>query len=229
MENNWVFLHGALGIGNLFSSISPFLDAEKMVFLDLPGHGENTSNQAVTIPQYSDWLIDELQKRSIKNPILVGHSMGGYIALYTMIQHPDKIKAVFTLGTILTWTKEVWEKEMALSNPEKMRNKVPQYCQILEKRHTDWELLVESLQNCITDLYQNQYLELELEESVSKRICISLGDSDQTAGVLASIAKHQQWKGSRIQILPCTSHLLEKTDMPLLGASLQLFETYLNL
>jgi len=55
--------------------------AFNILAIDLPGHGYTTGNHLSTIEEYSNFCIDVIDYLSIKNPIFIGHSMGGLIAL----------------------------------------------------------------------------------------------------------------------------------------------------
>ncbi len=73
--STFLFIHGAGGTKNKWRTLSS-LENESS-FIDLPGHGTNKSTQCETIEEYAV----ELSKEITKDCIVVGHSMGGLIAI----------------------------------------------------------------------------------------------------------------------------------------------------
>ena len=55
------------------------------------------SNRVFTIEAYVDWL--ETQLKNIKDPIVLGHSNGGRIALNYCLKHPTKIKHLILVSS----------------------------------------------------------------------------------------------------------------------------------
>jgi len=79
---NWLFIPG--GPGADASYFLPFIQQlhlpGKTWLIDFPGNGDNTKDQAATsFDDWSDCLLEVVQK--FKNPICVGHSFGGMLAL----------------------------------------------------------------------------------------------------------------------------------------------------
>ena len=72
-----------------------FAETHRVVNLDLRGHGESSSpEQIYSIAQFADdvaWLCHEID---IERAVLVGHSMGGAVAIETAYRHPELVQAV---------------------------------------------------------------------------------------------------------------------------------------
>ena len=65
---------------------------------DLPGHGSSlgmTHPGAYTIEGAAQALIALLDKLEIERPLIVGYSMGGRLALYLALRHPDECSGLF--------------------------------------------------------------------------------------------------------------------------------------
>jgi len=86
-----VLLHGFLGDYSDWQEIVHSLaDRYYCVAVDLPGHGasrEDYADAAYTLPGAAQLLQAELQ--TLAAPTVVGYSMGGRLALYMAIHHPD--------------------------------------------------------------------------------------------------------------------------------------------
>ena len=91
-----VFIHGwTCNLTNWRDQIPHFAKKHRVVALDLPGHGESDKpDQDYTIDGFVEdaaWLIGELK---LDKPVVIGHSMGGVIALNLARKHPDLVSAI---------------------------------------------------------------------------------------------------------------------------------------
>jgi len=73
-----------------------------LIALDLPGHGDslpaNNPRKDYSVPGYSEVILDLITHLNLSNLLLVGHSLGGHIALETIDLSPE-IKGVLIFGT----------------------------------------------------------------------------------------------------------------------------------
>lgn len=85
------FLHGLLGQGKNWATIAKGLgEATPSVLLDLPNHGRSPWVSDVSYPHYADLVADDLRARlGGQRLVLVGHSMGGKVAMALALRHPD--------------------------------------------------------------------------------------------------------------------------------------------
>jgi pimeloyl-ACP methyl ester carboxylesterase len=84
-----VFIHGAGG--NHLSWPGPlrrFDPAASTYFPDLPGHGRSDLTGQLTIAGYAENVHALCRALELTQPVLVGHSMGGAIALSLALHHP---------------------------------------------------------------------------------------------------------------------------------------------
>ncbi|MFN3590116.1 MAG: alpha/beta fold hydrolase [Spirosomataceae bacterium] len=53
-----------------------------------------------TIEEFADWLHDDLEAKGISSPILVGHSMGGYISLAYLEKYPKNVAGLVLFHSV---------------------------------------------------------------------------------------------------------------------------------
>jgi len=85
---------------------------------DYSGHGKSSDKFINT--SLKEWIEDSsevLNKLTSKPQILIGSSMGGWIALKLSLIHTNRIKGVITIAAAPDFTKRLWEKE--LNNEQK--------------------------------------------------------------------------------------------------------------
>lgn len=94
------FLHG-LG-GNIYNwayQTKHFSESHQVVALELPGHGRSPGKGATIIQDYTDLVRGFFEAMQLRQVILVGHSMGGAIALDYAIKYQDSLKALVLVAT----------------------------------------------------------------------------------------------------------------------------------
>ncbi len=92
-----IFIHGSLsrGITSFAAQIQAFQNTNRCIYPDLRGHGETESTNFNWIPsQLADDIIMLMDKLGIEKAHIVGHSMGGDIAMYSAVNHTDRVKSV---------------------------------------------------------------------------------------------------------------------------------------
>ncbi|WP_133471789.1 alpha/beta fold hydrolase [Paraglaciecola marina] len=112
-----IFIHGSGGCKEIWKYQAEYFD--NAITVNLPGHPHG--NLCISIQEYSVWLDEFIQEQGFKDVVLVGHSMGGAIALQYALDHPQKLKGLVTIGSgaKLKVPVEVFALlEKALSNPE---------------------------------------------------------------------------------------------------------------
>ena len=80
-----VFLHGFLESINMWQGLTLVELGVHCLFIDLPGHGKSkfsiTESPELGIEQMAIEVIAVIESLGIKNFDILGHSMGGYVAL----------------------------------------------------------------------------------------------------------------------------------------------------
>jgi pimeloyl-ACP methyl ester carboxylesterase len=89
-----VFLHGLFGRGKNFTRIAKDLAPDyRSLLVDLPNHGQSAWTDAVDYRQMADSLARDLRGDfAAEGPVaVVGHSMGGKVAMVLALRHPDLV------------------------------------------------------------------------------------------------------------------------------------------
>lgn len=90
-----VFLHGFCEWKGYWLPAVDVLSASfECICIDLPGHGNSPVMPNITMEDMAKEVVDTLTKLHIYDFTLVGHSMGGYVALAIAEQFPEKVKGL---------------------------------------------------------------------------------------------------------------------------------------
>ncbi len=105
-----VFLHGWLGSWRYWFPTMEVVAADfRSYSFDFWGFGDSRrKNTHESIHSYSDQVIRFLDALGIDRVLLVGHSMGGMVALKTAINHPERILRVATVGAPIVGDSLSW-------------------------------------------------------------------------------------------------------------------------
>ena len=94
-----VLLHGYLESILVWEEFIPLIyKSVRVVTLDLPGHGISEVKGSVhTMDYLADVVSAALKALGIESAYIVGHSMGGYVALALCERHPEQVAGVVLL------------------------------------------------------------------------------------------------------------------------------------
>jgi pimeloyl-ACP methyl ester carboxylesterase len=91
-----LFIHGAGSNGHTWHRQGEAIgEHHSAIALDLPGHGRSAGVEGLsTVADYADFVIAFLDKLQIKSTIILGHSMGGAIAMELALRHSPRVEAL---------------------------------------------------------------------------------------------------------------------------------------
>ncbi|QIR16168.1 alpha/beta fold hydrolase [Shewanella aestuarii] len=90
-----ILLHGLFGnLDNLKSLAKALENRFQVIRVDLPNHGQSPHWSCMDYPALAQAVIDLMNELSLKSAKLVGHSMGGKVAMATALLNPLKIDAL---------------------------------------------------------------------------------------------------------------------------------------
>lgn len=88
-----VIVHGLFGSSDNWLTVAKELAGEYKIYLvDLRNHGDSPHSEDFTYAAMADDLAEFVQDHQIKDPIVLGHSMGGKAAMRFSIEHPDMVE-----------------------------------------------------------------------------------------------------------------------------------------
>jgi pimeloyl-ACP methyl ester carboxylesterase len=93
-----VILHGLFGSSRNWTSVAKQLAAETDVYcLDFRNHGDSPHLPSHSLADLREDLREWLSARTIARPILLGHSMGGMVAMSFALEYPDRVAALIVI------------------------------------------------------------------------------------------------------------------------------------
>jgi pimeloyl-ACP methyl ester carboxylesterase len=112
-----VCLHGLAGTLEIWGDVAPALAARaQVVLVDQRAHGRS---EAPPGPYRREDLAADvcgvLERLGIAQAVLVGHSMGGIVAMTTALAYPDRVAGLVLLGTASECSRQVaaWYEKIA--------------------------------------------------------------------------------------------------------------------
>ncbi len=96
-----VLVHGAAGSSVAWMDVVRRLAGgpRRVIAPDLPGHGQSDPWHDVSIDLYRDAVGTICAQLGVKRAVIVGHSLGGAVALRLALGYPDKVAALVLVGT----------------------------------------------------------------------------------------------------------------------------------
>lgn len=95
-----VFLHGLTANYHLFDLQTDYFSQEYNVMAwDAPCHGKSRPYHEFTYPNITEELKAILDKEDIERAVLVGQSMGGFVAQSFIIKYPDMVRGFVAIDT----------------------------------------------------------------------------------------------------------------------------------
>ncbi|MGH7711034.1 MAG: alpha/beta fold hydrolase [Gemmatimonadaceae bacterium] len=91
-----VLLHGAGEFAAVWMRVIPALNKTyRLVVPELPGHGESGIGEGpMDVARISEWLADLIRQTCASAPVLVGHLLGGVIALRYALDNRSKVSCL---------------------------------------------------------------------------------------------------------------------------------------
>jgi len=91
--SNIMILHGLFGNKRNWQSIARHLSANHQVYaLDLRNHGNSPHAPKMSYPVMAEDVMNFIEQHHLSTVNLIGHSMGGKVAMYLALKYPQHVK-----------------------------------------------------------------------------------------------------------------------------------------
>jgi pimeloyl-ACP methyl ester carboxylesterase len=218
-----VLLHGGIGAGEMFEPIVPALAAgRRVITVDLQGHGGTADVDRPLRPEtMADDVAALIEHLGLERADLMGYSLGGYVALRTAIQHPERVRRLVLVS--VTFSRDGSHPEVVQSmdqfSPElaPMLQQSPLYETYarLAPRVEDWPVLIAKTADLLHADYDWRAEAAQLQPPTM--LVFADADSVRPAHIvefyrlLGGGLRDANWDGSlrptaRLAILPGTTH-----------------------
>ena len=142
-----IILHGLLGISDNWVGFSRKLSQEgyRILIPDQRNHGHSPQHPVLNYYALTDDLAEFIETHHLERPVILGHSMGGKVAMRYTLENPDRVGKLVIVDTSLrTYVRFNYHLKLmdAMQTVDfdivKTRQEVEQQ---LEKKITDERLL----------------------------------------------------------------------------------------
>ena len=185
-----------------------------LIALDLPGRGGSGGEGFRSVKEYKDLLNEFIDSLQLENIILIGHSMGGGVAMLFALEHPEIIKACVLAATGA-------KLSVAEQTLETVRNNYAVFCEVAPdrmfaedsaqelKQEFKKGLLDTGAEVCYWDLIAcNEFNIMDAVENISVPTLIISADKDILTPSKYGEYLHQKIYGSQLYIVKGSGHFM---------------------
>ncbi len=211
-----VLIHGA-GSDHLCWPVNlRRLNGFRVLAPDLPGHGRSAGVSRQSVREYAADLIAFLDALGIFSVVLVGHSLGGAVALETALQHPAQVTALALISTA-AHTYIPAEFLNHLSSPTSVKNArhwlqesllSPESSPALMKKSND------ALESMRQEVLHNDWKAVasfdccDRLKEISQPARVICGKNDRIVPLAGSRHLAASLPNANLQVIPNTGHLV---------------------
>ncbi len=226
-----ILIHGEGANQQVWSFEIRRLSGYQILAIDLPGHGRSEGAACQSVKAYSNRLIIFLENLKLPKVILVGHGLGGAVALMTAIQPLDVAAGVgcISSGSFLGGETDIL-KELStpfgfaralqlihdqsfshFASPETVKNAMQMFAKVRRSvLYSDW-------QACADFDLRTELGKLKVP------LWAAVGEEDQLTPPTFSRYLVDQVPGSTLQIIPAAGHMIPLENKTELTLGLQAF------
>ena len=114
-----VCIHGLGGTKiSMLPIVTALADRRRVIALDLPGFGESVKplTNRYDAPEFATAVIAVLDALELKEVDLLGHSLGGRIALEVALREPTRVRRLILLTPAMAWLRRPgWQRLLRLA------------------------------------------------------------------------------------------------------------------
>ena len=211
-----VLIHGAGGSHLSWPPEIRRLVGYNVYAIDLPGHGKSDSHGEQTVSVYAEQVLAWMEALNLYRVFVVGHSMGGAIAISIAVNTPARVVGLGLLGIgiPLEVPKDILEN---LSNPIMVPSALnrlmalsfgtganPRLVELVSKRlaETRISVLQGDFLACI------RYNMMEAIEMIDQPVILISGAQDQIVPLRHVQLLSKKIKGAELVVIPDAGHMV---------------------
>jgi len=218
-----ILLHGAGGQHLFWPAQIRRLPDQRVFAPDLPGHGRSSGLGHHSISDYAGVLLEFVKALNLSTVVLVGHSMGGAIALDFSARYPSRV-----LGLVLVGTGATLRVSAALMRTTSHLETFPEAIKLLTRLsfgpQTDArlkELASRRLAEIRLPVLHGDLLACDAFEgsqqlaAITAPTLILCGTADKMTPPVHSVFLRDHIAGARLELVPDAGHMvmLEKPEL----------------
>jgi len=230
-----VLIHGAGSSHLIWPAEIRRLPGQRVLAVDLPGHGRSMGVGLQSIPAIADQLIEFLAALGFYQAIFVGHSMGGAVALQLAVHHPTHVAGLglISTGAYLGVDPSFLEN---LSNPLTVSSALVAFRQRafgLNFPQPLAERCMQSIKETRPSVLYSDWLactDFDLREAIAyieAPAWVIVGNEDQLTPVAYAHFLADRLPAARLQIIPGSGHMVVLEHPARVAQGLQQFLTAL--
>ncbi len=211
---NLIFLHGALGSNAQWEDICKLLpNTFNIHCINFPQHGNNeTILGNYSIETLANTVEQYIETKQLQKCILIGYSLGGYVALWLAAKNPDYLLKVITLATKFTWDNDAILFE---SKKLSLENLLPIKERLIAMHVVGLDLLLLITTQIIASIAHN-YLNEKVLSNINSPVLLMVGEIDKMVSQQETKQYGSFIKNAKVEILPLQPHLINKMESELI-------------
>lgn len=210
-----LFVHGAGGTQLTWSFQKAFFERHvHPIIMELPGHGGSGGEGENEIARYAEHVYSFMRVLDLPKTFLVGHSMGGAIALTLALRHPEVLKGMVLVGTGAKLRVFPSILGGIQSNFKEMVHMITRYAFSRRAPQELMERVTDQLMQIRPQILYGDFLAcdrfdiMEQLEKMDLPTLILCGEEDELTPVKYSQYLHARIRNSRLEILPKAGHMV---------------------
>ena len=234
-KGSLVFIHGAGGSRNFWRSQADYFGkAFNCYIVELPGHGAAQGPGASEIKGYALWIKGALDELKLSRPFVIGHSMGGAIAMELALRFPALPKGLVlastgarlrTLPSILEGIKQAFPETVRMIGERSFAPDAPAEMKQAKQ--------AEMMKNSPDVLYGDfaacdRFDIMEEVQKIGSPTLVICGDQDLLAPPKYSRYLAERIAGARLEIIKGAGHMVMVEKSEEFNKKLEAFFTFVG-
>ena len=96
-----MLVHGGAAHSGWWDHVAPLLGTHRVVAPDLSGHGDSGRREGHGMQQWAREVLAVAAAEGLARPVVLGHSMGGWVALTVGVEHGQEVAGVAVIDSPL--------------------------------------------------------------------------------------------------------------------------------